>query len=84
MGCVALLLFLILLSGDVETNPGPLAPLARGPNLEKVGRIDRLRVTPLEDWTSGRINCLNNGQTNQQDRLMKKQLDDWKVLTLQK
>ena len=27
---------LLLLSGDVETNPGPLAPLARGPNLEKV------------------------------------------------
>ena len=55
MGCVALLLFLILLSGDVETNPGPLAPLARGPNLEKVGQTDR----PLEDWTSGRSKCLN-------------------------
>ena len=28
-------LFLLLCSNDVETNPGPLAPLARGPNLEK-------------------------------------------------
>ena len=33
---VDLPLLLILLCGDVETNPGPLAPLARGPNLEKV------------------------------------------------
>lgn len=36
MGRITLLLLLILLCGDVETNPGPLAPLARGPNLEKV------------------------------------------------
>ena len=26
---------LLLCSNDVETNPGPLTPLARGPNLEK-------------------------------------------------
>ena len=32
-------LLLVLLSGDVETNPGPLAPLARGPNLEKVCKM---------------------------------------------
>ena len=33
---VDLPLLLILLCGDVETNPGPLAPLARSPNLWKV------------------------------------------------
>ena len=38
---VDLPLLLILLCGDVETNPGPLAPLARGPNLEKVSPIRR-------------------------------------------
>ena len=27
--------FLLVCSNDVESNPGPLAPLARGPNLEK-------------------------------------------------
>ena len=27
--------FLILCSNDVESNPGPLVPLVRGPNLEK-------------------------------------------------
>ena len=32
-------MLLVLLSGDVETNPGPLAPLARGPNLEKVHKM---------------------------------------------
>ena len=26
---------LLLCSNDIEMNPGPLAPLARGPNLEK-------------------------------------------------
>ena len=26
---------LLLCANDVETNPGPLTPLARGPNLEK-------------------------------------------------
>ena len=26
---------LLVCSNDVESNPGPLAPLARGPNLEK-------------------------------------------------
>ena len=26
---------LLLCSNDVESNPGPLAPLSRGPNLEK-------------------------------------------------
>ena len=28
-------LFLLLCSNDVETNPGPLAPLARGASIEK-------------------------------------------------
>ena len=53
MGCVALLLFLILLSGDVETNPGPLAPLARGPNLEKVRRTERL----TDRWRIGHLDA---------------------------
>ena len=46
---VDLPLLLILLCGDVETNPGPLAPLARGPNLEKVSpRICHGWNKPLE------------------------------------
>ena len=37
-------LLLVLLSGDVETNPGPLAPLARGPNLEKVYKMSEWQM----------------------------------------
>ena len=64
MGCVALPFLLILLSGDVETNPGPLAPLARGPNLEKVKQN--------EGWT---VVGLDNLIPKQQGRLMDRQLD---------
>ena len=49
MGCVAFPLLLILLCGDVETNPGPLAPLARGPNLEKVRHTEGCTVIGLDN-----------------------------------
>ena len=56
-------LLLVLLSGDVETNPGPLAPLARGPNLEKVHKMSEWqmdKMTGLIGQTVGRFDNLKN------------------------
>ena len=36
---------LLLCSNDVESNPGPLTPLARGPNLEKA--VTDLRLVSI-------------------------------------
>ena len=63
MECVGLPLLLILLSGDVETNPGPLAPLARGPNLEKVRQTEGWTVVGLDNRIHKRT-----GQTDKTDK----------------
>ena len=46
-------LLLVLLSGDVETNPGPLAPLARGPNLEKVYKVSEWQTDKMDVTHTG-------------------------------